>query len=478
MQSSSGGDEEYDSRADTISSFLNPPPPHQPPQQQLHHHHNHHHASMFDPLSNYFDTSSRSSNPNSLLNLDMVWPKTLRSEPDLGGAFMAASSSSSSCTQQLFTNQAVLPPSRANTFSPLHNLPHHHHQTESVSNLNIDKTNPIMATTNNTNTGGGGGNNSLVRNPKKRSRASRRAPTTVLTTDTSNFRAMVQEFTGIPAPPFTSSPFPRTRLDLFGTSTSSLRSSSSHLDPSPPYLLRPFAQKFHTLPPFVSPPGSSTPSTSSSSPSMIDAIAAASTSTNLTSATPSNNNNNHNNTSINYQNLLNMNNSTMQNPILNLQSLLQPQNKFSLSNSTILANKPQGSPSSLDNMNHHHPSNEESHLKIGVLEELGLSGHGHLNTNLNSGGLQNIVSSTPTFENDQAAAAGTANESDHQGLLRSPFSGGGNNYNNNSQQRVSNGKVNTFSASSSDFLREKVQENVGTTTRTEGMVESWICSSD
>ncbi|KAJ0097931.1 hypothetical protein Patl1_27281 [Pistacia atlantica] len=69
---------------------------------------------------------------------------------------MAASSSSSSCTQQLFTNQAVLPPSRANTFSPLHNLPHHHHQTESVSNLNIDKTNPIMATTNNTNTGGGG----------------------------------------------------------------------------------------------------------------------------------------------------------------------------------------------------------------------------------------------------------------------------------------------------------------------------------
>ncbi|KAF8089309.1 hypothetical protein N665_0510s0021 [Sinapis alba] len=34
-----------------------------------------------------------------------------------------------------------------------------------------------------------------TRNPKKRSRVSRRAPTTVLTTDTSNFRAMVQEFT-------------------------------------------------------------------------------------------------------------------------------------------------------------------------------------------------------------------------------------------------------------------------------------------
>ncbi|RLN36352.1 VQ motif-containing protein 22-like [Panicum miliaceum] len=37
--------------------------------------------------------------------------------------------------------------------------------------------------------------------PRKRPRASRRPPTTVLTIDTSNFRAMVQEFTGIPAPP-------------------------------------------------------------------------------------------------------------------------------------------------------------------------------------------------------------------------------------------------------------------------------------
>ncbi|XP_066395322.1 VQ motif-containing protein 22-like [Miscanthus floridulus] len=36
--------------------------------------------------------------------------------------------------------------------------------------------------------------------PRKRPRASRRPPTTVVTTDTSNFRAMVQEFTGIPAP--------------------------------------------------------------------------------------------------------------------------------------------------------------------------------------------------------------------------------------------------------------------------------------
>ncbi|XP_051143978.1 proline-rich receptor-like protein kinase PERK10 [Andrographis paniculata] len=45
------------------------------------------------------------------------------------------------------------------------------------------------------------------RNPRKRSRPSRRAPTTVMTTDTANFRAMVQEFTGVPSPP----------LDLYGS---------------------------------------------------------------------------------------------------------------------------------------------------------------------------------------------------------------------------------------------------------------------
>ncbi|KAF8687283.1 hypothetical protein HU200_042963 [Digitaria exilis] len=36
---------------------------------------------------------------------------------------------------------------------------------------------------------------------RRRSRASRRAPVTLLNTDTANFRAMVQQFTGIPTPP-------------------------------------------------------------------------------------------------------------------------------------------------------------------------------------------------------------------------------------------------------------------------------------
>ncbi|XWS75737.1 hypothetical protein CRYUN_Cryun01aG0117700 [Craigia yunnanensis] len=37
---------------------------------------------------------------------------------------------------------------------------------------------------------------------RKRSRASRRTPTTLLNTDTTNFRAMVQQFTGSPSAPF------------------------------------------------------------------------------------------------------------------------------------------------------------------------------------------------------------------------------------------------------------------------------------
>ncbi|KAG0448896.1 hypothetical protein HPP92_027582 [Vanilla planifolia] len=40
---------------------------------------------------------------------------------------------------------------------------------------------------------------------RKRSRASRRAPTTLLSTDTANFRAMVQQFTGVPTRPYVAS---------------------------------------------------------------------------------------------------------------------------------------------------------------------------------------------------------------------------------------------------------------------------------
>uniref|UniRef100_A0A7N0UK23 VQ domain-containing protein n=1 Tax=Kalanchoe fedtschenkoi TaxID=63787 RepID=A0A7N0UK23_KALFE len=74
---------------------------------------------------------------------------------------------------------------------------------------------------------------------KKRTRASRKTPTTVLTTDTANFRAMVQEFTGIPTPPFGPSPFfPAKKFDLFAPDnnpslTSLLYSLNKSTNPNP-----------------------------------------------------------------------------------------------------------------------------------------------------------------------------------------------------------------------------------------------------
>ncbi|XP_074591760.1 uncharacterized protein LOC141847603 [Curcuma longa] len=91
------------------------------------------------------------------------------------------------------------------------------------------------------------------RSSRKRSRATRRAPTMVLTTDTSNFRAMVQEFTGIPAAPFAvpaaaSSPFLRSRIDQLLHSSSSATAAAAS-----PFLLGPFPHKPHSSPSFPIP---------------------------------------------------------------------------------------------------------------------------------------------------------------------------------------------------------------------------------
>nr|GMC62325.1 rho GTPase-activating protein gacK-like [Ipomoea batatas] len=253
LQSSSGGDEEYDSRADSFSAFMTKTAAaghitqlSQPPQTAAN-------AAMFSPLlSNYFDptlTAPAFADQNSipLLNLDMAWSRTLRSDP---------------CSPQI-NPSAVLPsagPSAhqklgagAGGFNGL-SFPStaEAHVSGSVTAAEAHVSGSVTAA-------GKDHGGRVMRNPKKRSRASRRAPTTVLTTDTTNFRAMVQEFTGIPAPPFTSSPFPRTRFDIFGT-PSALRSAAT-----PPYLRRPFPQKLQQPQPpqpFLPPPPSSLPSSS------------------------------------------------------------------------------------------------------------------------------------------------------------------------------------------------------------------------
>ncbi|KAI3760816.1 hypothetical protein L1987_51215 [Smallanthus sonchifolius] len=69
--------------------------------------------------------------------------------------------------------------------------------------------NPQPLATSNTNIGGKSTHHQVgvsINNQKKRTQASRCAPTTVFTTDTTNFRQMVQEFTGIPPAPFSRRP--------------------------------------------------------------------------------------------------------------------------------------------------------------------------------------------------------------------------------------------------------------------------------
>ncbi|KAJ4965693.1 hypothetical protein NE237_017542 [Protea cynaroides] len=367
LQSSSGGDEEYDSRTESISALLNPPSHHhqtQPPSASS--------SSLFD----YLDSISRSPAPP--LNLDMVWSKGLRSEPpctEIQTTGLMGSSSSS---------------------------------TQPITGLQASSFQGSPSTTKN-------GPNP-VRNSKKRSRASRRAPTTVLTTDTSNFRAMVQEFTGIPAPPFSASPFSRNRFDLFNTS-----SMTTLREPPPPaYLLRPFAQKFH-------------PPSSASATNRIGTNSGAST----TTAANSINNN---------QQLLSDLGLNMQNPIFTFQSLLQssgpppavPSPRYPLTNVPVFGEKSQGSSQT-------------------VVENFTMGNHGMSLRNDNNNDPSSWGDGMGLNDGDQSQAQVQAQA---QAQLKS-FNG--------------SCKMN-YANSSFEFQVEKGSENVSS--RGEGMVDSWICSSD
>ncbi|ESQ53221.1 hypothetical protein EUTSA_v10025887mg [Eutrema salsugineum] len=194
MQSSSGGggvggDEEYDSRAADQSISA------------FFDHHNHHVPSLPPPQQNHLN----------LLHFDHN------------------------------NNNSLIPPNyfNNNTFLPVNQQP------DPISQ-------PDLRTFSATSSLPPPNNIGVIKKTKKRSRASRRAPTTVLTTDTSNFRAMVQEFTGIPSPPLFSnnSVVNTTRLNTFlGLSSSSPNSYNNNN-----LLLRPFAQKILPTSPLL--PGS------------------------------------------------------------------------------------------------------------------------------------------------------------------------------------------------------------------------------
>ncbi|CAI9763888.1 unnamed protein product [Fraxinus pennsylvanica] len=222
LQSSSGGEDEYDSRTESISSFLNPgghfgsissPQPQFMSQQN----------NFFFPRSNldaFVQQSSANPNANTQYNNDLVWNRSSRSDQS-NYAHFGNLAGSSSRTQNLVNSQGPNSTQQGPVQFP--------------NALSVQLTAHAGSEQSDQRP------NSAIKNPKKRPRASRRAPTTVLTTDTTNFRQMVQEFTGIPAAPFSGPPYSR-RFDLLSTMR------SGHLDTlGSMYPIRPSAQKPHNL---------------------------------------------------------------------------------------------------------------------------------------------------------------------------------------------------------------------------------------
>ncbi|KAK7373041.1 hypothetical protein VNO80_06436 [Phaseolus coccineus] len=422
---SSSGDEEYDSRPHHTlppPTFLNNHPSQfgsisHPLLSSSHYQHHHPHPSLFDLSSPYLHALSQpnSSNPNSFLHLDTATTSSSqppRSEPD--------------CTHPSGVNVTSSPQTPTNInhclLGPQVGIATDNARSQEAILLEPGRT-----------------VNSVGRNSKKRTRASRRAPTTVLTTDTSNFRAMVQEFTGIPAPPFSASSSYSRRLDLL-TGSSSLR-SSSHLDstPGPFYPLRPSPQKVnhhhhHQNPLLLS---------SSSLPynNMVDAITSTTTTNNSSSNSNSNN-------PINYQQQLP--------PDLGIPYHYNPQNiMLGMQNHPTLAfNHPPP---------HLHPFGHAGFsAKLPSIEDLGMS-HGQVNNNANF--VASGVSVPLRSVNDDGG--GTRDIS-----LRSVDGGG-------------SCKLNFAVASASTSLNRENStlpnnnnNNNNPTTRGEGTVDSWICSSD
>lgn len=106
---------------------------------------------------------------------------------------------------------------------------------------------------------------------------------------------------------------------------------------------------------------------------------------------------------------------------------------------------------------------------MGMLEEFSMN-HGHVSTNQGSGSLANLIATDGvSSRSDDHQSWGDGSSGGDQSHLRSL------DWNYSNSQRISSCKMN-YTGSSSDFNVEKGSENVSS--RGEGMVESWICSSD
>ncbi|XP_010059990.2 uncharacterized protein LOC104447935 [Eucalyptus grandis] len=261
-----------------------------------------------------------------------------------------------------------------------------------------------------------------ARNPRKRTRASRRAPTTVLTTDTTNFRAMVQEFTGFPAPPFSG---PR-KLDLFG--------GASSIGPLF-HPLRPSAQK-------------------------LDANMVSNTISHLTTSIA----NNFRNTGSH-----SVSPSTFQ---LNLQK--QPQNPLTLQNNVLtfpsLAHDPLSAPNILSGFSLNSQGNMGG-AATSSEKELTMSP-----ANFNPNWPDGLVSHENTARTSEGGwrEGGRSNGGKELEQLRS-FNE--TNYGNSSQS-FNGCKLNYSASSSSEFHNDKSLDSSNVSARGEGRVDYWISPSD
>ncbi|KNA09997.1 hypothetical protein SOVF_148390, partial [Spinacia oleracea] len=213
-------------------------------------------------IINHHNSGTNNNNNNNNINYnnnnnnnqaDMVWPNKFAAvRPSI-------STDEANCTAEGRLGYSI--PNNNNNHNQQQQQQNTHRQHPTVTPLPSPGPPAPVSSSNPTSTRPG-------RNPKKRSRVSRRAPTTVLTTDTNNFRQMVQEFTGIPASPFNAFS-PRARFDLYG----GLGGHFSSTVPAPPsYLLRPSPQK---IPPLYQPPylaNSSLPSHTNTSISTSGAL--------------------------------------------------------------------------------------------------------------------------------------------------------------------------------------------------------------
>lgn len=463
MQSSSGGDEEYDSRGESISTFLNNN--NNNPNSLSHfgsissHHNNnppflsHHHQQQQHPNNTFFDTAAslfpQSSNPQFNTN-DLIWSsssRALRSDHNFNNftASSSAPSSNAAAVQLLHHNQ--------NPFSGSSSLP-------TMQQPSIEPANIVRASSS--------AQPDVAKNPKKRTRASRRAPTTVLTTDTTNFRQMVQEFTGIPTAPFTGSPYTR-RLDLFSTAGSGMR--SGHLDSlGPLYPLRPSAQKVQVSPFMPQLSSSSTSSSSLLSSSMIDALM------------PTNNTGNQNSNSIVGVSTASASTSTSTNFQLGSNHLgiqKQAQNLFNMQNQ-ILSFNAGASVFNTKSSQGRGGGGSGNTINVPSLDELGISHEQQVSPNLISGfqrGNNNNVSSQARNDGNNLSRLWRNNNHDggqENQRLRS--------FNANNSNNVGGGNYNKLdcsgNSSTSEFHPEinKGLENVCSTG--EGPVSSWPCPSD